>query len=317
MRAVVLDSSGVRFDSSYLEPQPADGESLVRVRYAGICETDLQLMRGYMGFRGVLGHEFVGVAESGPFAGTRVVGEINCSCRHCSTCDAGLGTHCPHRSVIGILNHDGVFADLVAVPDANLHLVPDELDDQQAVFAEPVAAAFQISKQTPLLPGLRAIVLGDGRLGTLCAQVLQLHGCDTTLIGKHADKLERIRRMDVNVDTLSEVVPDRSADLVVDCTGSATGLPFALQWVRPRGTVVLKTTVAGEQTLALAQIVIDEITVVGSRCGPFAPALKALARGEIEVAPLIDKIVPLESTLAALEEARTQPVFKILLQVSQ
>lgn len=315
MRAVVLDQSGVRFDSCYPDPQPRADEILVRVTYAGICETDLQLMRGYMGFRGVLGHEFVGVAQSGRFAGQRVVGEINCSCRQCPTCHAGLGTHCPHRSVVGILNHDGAFADVVAIPEANLHPVPESLDDQLAVFAEPVAAAFQIPAQIPLKRGTRAIVLGDGRLGTLCAQVLKLHECDTLLIGKHAEKLSRMRELKIDASLLSDLKPDRSADLVVDCTGSATGLPTALRWVRPRGTVVLKTTVAGEQTLALAPIVIDEISVVGSRCGPFAPALQALSRGDVHVAPLIDRIVPLESAPIALAESSTRKDFKVLIQM--
>lgn len=315
MRAVVLEQSGVRFESSYADPQPRVDEIMVRVTYAGICETDLQLIRGYMGFRGVLGHEFVGVAQSGRFAGQRVVGEINCSCRQCPTCHAGFGTHCPHRSVVGILNHDGAFADLVAIPEANLHPVPDSLDDQLAVFAEPVAAAFQIPMQIPLKRGARAIVLGDGRLGTLCAQVLKLHGCETLLIGKHPEKMDRIRQLQIEARSLADPEPDRSADLVVDCTGSATGLPTALRWVRPRGTIVLKTTVAGDQTLALAPIVIDEITVVGSRCGPFEPAIKALASGDIQVAPLIDQIVPIAQAAQALEDARTRPLFKILLQL--
>lgn len=317
MRAIVLDQLRVDLCIDHPRPAPAEGEVLVRVLRAGICETDLQLIRGYMGFRGVLGHEFVGIAESGPFAGRRVVGEINCSCRTCETCLAGRPTHCPHRSVIGILNHDGAFADFVAVPQRNLHVVPDAVSTDVAVFTEPLAAAFQIPAQLPIRREDRAIVLGDGRLGNLCAQVLA-GLCDRVLvIGKHAEKLAILRKLGLETCLLADRPRGRLADIVVDCSGSESGLPTALQLVRPRGTVVLKTTVAGTQTMSWAPIVIDEVTIVGSRCGPFDRALIALERGEVQVQPLISDRFNLPDGLAALERAQSKDVLKVLLDVER
>ena len=314
MQAIVLTKSGVEFDRSRPKPIPHPGEVLVRVLYAGICETDLQLVRGYMGFQGVLGHEFVGIAESGRFAGQRVVGEINCACRNCETCRAGLPTHCPQRTVLGILNHDGAFADYIAVPEENLHAVPDAVESTSAVFVEPLAAAFQIPAQLKLLGSENVVVLGDGRLGNLCAQVLALSGCRVLAVGKHPRKLALLEQRGIRTQLLESLYVEHWADIVVDCTGSPTGLPTALRFVRPRGTIVLKTTVAGEQTLALAPLVIDEITLVGSRCGPFIPAIEALAAGTVDVQPMIDKIAPLRDGLRLLDEARTTPAMKILLQ---
>jgi threonine dehydrogenase-like Zn-dependent dehydrogenase len=297
-------------------PNPGDGEVLVRVRCAGICETDLQLIKGYMGFRGVLGHEFVGVAESGPMAGRRVVGEINCACWTCATCRRGLHTHCPNRTVLGILNHDGAFADLIAVPQRNLHAVPDSLSDEIAVFTEPVAAAFQIPAQVPIRTQDRIIVLGDGRLGNLCGQVLARLSNHVLVIGKHPQKLTLLKTFGLSTALVSEPLDERSADIVVDCTGSETGLPTALKLVRPRGTIVLKTTVAGTQTLAWAPFVIDEVTLVGSRCGPFDQAITALENGEVNVQPLISERFDLSKGIEALDRAQAKSVLKVLLNVS-
>jgi threonine dehydrogenase-like Zn-dependent dehydrogenase len=213
------------------------------------------------------------------------------------------------------LNRDGAFADFVALPQKNLHLVPDNVPDEQAVFTEPVAAAFQIPAQVPLRSGMEVVVLGDGRLGNLCAQVLRNAGCRVLVVGKHRRKLDVLSKLGLTTAELADFSQRRCADLVVDCSGSPSGLPMALQVVRPRGTVVLKTTVAGEQTLALAPIVIDEVTIVGSRCGPFDRALGALAEGAIDVRPLCDGVLPIEDTVQALEEARTSPVLKLLLAV--
>jgi threonine dehydrogenase-like Zn-dependent dehydrogenase len=315
MRAIVLnDHVEVRDDRP--SPTPAEGEVLVRVVRAGVCETDLQLIKGYMGFRGVLGHEFVGVAESGPFAGRRVVGEINCACWHCETCSRGMNTHCPHRTVLGILGHDGAFADLIAVPQRNLHLVPDALSDDMAVFTEPVAAACQIAMQVTVRPDDRVVVLGDGRLGNLCAQVLARLSRRVLVVGKHDEKLALLLSMGIDTARLSDPLDERSADIVVDCTGSETGLPTALKLVRPRGTIVLKTTVAGVQTMAWAPFVIAEVTLVGSRCGPFDQALLALERGHVQVQPLISDRFTLSRGLDALARAQTNPVLKVLLDVS-
>jgi len=323
MRAVVLEGSDVSVRSDHPTPIPRDDEVLVRVTRAGVCETDLQLIKGYMGFRGVLGHEFVGVAEAGPFKGRRVVGEINCSCGECPTCRAGRSSHCPERSVLGILNHDGAFADFVAVPLRNLHAVPDSIPDDVAVFTEPVAAAFQVPAQVYVDHDMRVVVLGDGRLGNLCAQVLAGITQHVTVVGKHPEKLAMFQgppkgghyRGDIATKLLKDVEPDHSADLVVDCTGSPTGLPTALKLVRPRGTVVLKTTVAGEQTMAWAPIVIDEVTIVGSRCGPFDRALAALGAEQIDVLPLISARYDLSQGVEAIDHARSKPALKVLIDV--
>ena len=316
MRALALGDTEVAFRDDYPEPAPRPGEVLVRVIRAGICETDLQLIRGYMRFRGVLGHEFVGVAEDGPFAGRRVVAEINCSCGACERCRSGLRTHCANRSVLGILDHDGAFADAISVPHANLHVVPDALETDIAVFTEPVAAAFQIPAQLTITRDDRVVVLGDGRLGNLCAQVLAGSSSHVLVVGKHAHKLALLQSLGIPTCLLSDLPPERMADIVVDCTGSDTGLPTALKLVRPRGTIVLKTTIAGTQTLALAPIVVDEVTVIGSRCGPFADALAALQEGRVQVLPLISSRFSLWQGIEALEHAGTQPVLKVLLDVA-
>ena len=315
MRAIVLDN-GVRFRKDHPTPTLGVGEVLVRVTRAGVCETDLQLIKGYMQFRGVLGHEFVGVAQSGAYAGRRVVGEINCSCAACETCRNGLTSHCPNRTVLGILNHDGAFADLIAVPHRNLHLVPDSISDDVAVFTEPVAAAFQIPVQLPVRGSDRVIVLGDGRLGNLCAQVLAGMSDHVLVVGKHPQKLALLGARGIATALLSDGLPVRMADLVVDCTGSESGLPTALQLVRPRGTIVLKTTVAGTQTMPWAPFVIDEVTLVGSRCGPFDQALAALDEGRVDVRSLVSDRFPLSEGVRALERAQSKGVLKVLLDVT-
>jgi len=315
VRAIVLEKDEVQVDAVRPAPTPAADEVVVRVTRAGVCETDLQLIKGYMGFRGVLGHEFVGVAESGPFAGRRVVGEINCACWNCATCRSGFPTHCPNRTVLGILNHDGAFADLIAVPQRNLHLVPDSIPDDIAVFTEPVAAAFQIPAQLTISKDDRIVVLGDGRLGNLCAQVLASIADDVLVVGKHREKLGLLETMGLKTALLSDDLPKRAADIVVECTGSESGLPAALELVRPRGTIVLKTTVAGTQTLAWAPFVIDEITLVGSRCGPFDQALHALEQGLVDVEPLITDRFNLSNGVMALQRAQQKGVLKVLLEM--
>ena len=315
MRAIVLNDGGLSQVADYPTPTPRDGEVLVRVTCAGVCETDLQLVRGYMGFNGVLGHEFVGVAQSGPFTGQRVVGEINCSCWTCPTCKAGAPSHCPNRTVLGILDHDGAFADYIAVPQKNLHVVPDDMPADVAVFTEPVAAAFQVPAQMTIHRHDRIVVLGDGRLGNLCAQVLAHLSKDVTIVGKHQEKLALLHARGIRTALLNDFPAKRDVDIVVDCTGSPTGLPTALTLVAPRGTIVLKTTVAGEQTMALAPVVIDEVTILGSRCGPFDRALTALEDDEVNVLPMISARYGLSDGLAAIHHAGTKPVLKVLLDM--
>jgi threonine dehydrogenase-like Zn-dependent dehydrogenase len=281
------------------------------VHLAGICRTDLELVRGYMGFRGIPGHEWVGrvaASDDPSLAGCRVVGEINLACRHCPACAAGLDRHCPTRRVLGIVGADGAFADFVRIPVANLHRVPEGVPDRAAVFTEPLAAAFEILDQISIGPGVRAVVLGDGKLGLLVSQVLTRAGADVLLAGRHPEKLARARQLGIRTGT-----PSPGADVVVEATGSADGLGLALTLVRPRGTVVLKSTVAAEHRLDLAPAVINEVTLVGSRCGRFGPALDALATGQVSVLPLVDAVYPLGEGPAAFERAATPGTLKVLL----
>lgn len=312
MRAVFLEG-GVEL-RHLPRPRVGPGEALVRVRLAGICRTDLELARGYMGFRGVPGHEFVGIVEESPdpaWRGRRVVGEINCGCGRCTWCGGGDPRHCPERTVLGILGRGGAFADYLALPLANLHAVPPDLSDEAAVFTEPLAAAFEILEQVPVAPGHRVLVLGDGKLGLLIAQVLGRTGCDLTVVGRHPQKLALVD----GATTLltDDFNPSDQWDVVVEATGSAGGLATALQAVRPRGWLVLKTTVADPATLDLAPLVVKEVTLVGSRCGPFAPALRALSRGHVRVEPLVAARFPLSQAAAAFEQASRPGVLKVLL----
>ena len=311
MRGVFCDGSSIALRRDLADPEPGPGEVLLTVRMVGICDTDVQIARGYMGFRGVLGHEFVGTTADG----RRVTAEINNACHACLTCRAGLPGHCPNRTVLGILGHDGAMAEFVTAPERNLHAIPDAVDDRAAVFVEPLAAAFRITEQARVTSGTRVAVVGDGKLGLLSAWVLRLVGASVTLVGKHPAKLG-LAGPDIATCPLAEVARlARSQELVVDCTGSPTGLPTSLGLVRPTGTVVLKTTVAGDHALSLAPVVIDEVRVIGSRCGPFAPAIAALAAGTIDVRPLIQQVFPLDDAGAAFAAATGYGARKILLEV--
>ena len=310
MRALRWDGTRLTLARDFREPVPAAGEALVRVRFAGICRTDLEITRGYLAFRGTPGHEWVGevvAADDLTWRGARVVGEINLGCGTCAACVSGLARHCPHRRVTGIVEADGALADCLLLPVANLHRVPDAVADRDAVFTEPLAAAFEILDQVPTVAGAHAIVLGDGKLGLLVAQVLAGAGADVVLAGRHQAKLARARALGIRTAD-----PEPGADLVVDATGSPEGLVRALALLRPRGTVVLKTTVASEHRLDLAAAVINEVTIVGSRCGRFAPALTALAEGRVAVAPLIDAVYPLDDALTAVAHAARPGTLKVL-----
>jgi threonine dehydrogenase-like Zn-dependent dehydrogenase len=296
---------------------PSTERALVKVRLAGICSTDLQIFKGYMGFKGVPGHEFVGSVIEGPaeFVGRRVVGEINFGCGACDACRRDLSRHCPKRTVMGILDADGAFAELVSVPVNNLHFVPENVSDEEAVFTEPLAAACEILTQIQLNPGDDVLVLGDGKLGNLCAQALRLTGAKISALGKHADKLASIKQAGVRTIQLDDWQP-RLFDVVVEATGSASGLELALSAVRPRGTLILKSTIAGAHRVSLAPIVINEINVIGSRCGLFPDALDALAAKQVSVTPLIENIYSLNDGLAAISHAARPGARKILLRPS-
>ncbi len=311
MRGCYCDGSSVRFREDLPGPVRLEGEEPLHVHLAGICDTDIQLARGYMGFRGILGHEFVGTTDSG----RRVVAEINNACRTCPTCLNGSVHHCPHRSVLGILNHDGAMADIVMVPSVNLHEIPASIDDRQAVFIEPLAAAFRIAEQVPTSRGDRVAVLGDGKLGLLCAWVLRLTGASIHLVGKHPMKLAMAGAA-IEPILLDQCMSDaKSFDVVVDATGSPTGFSTALGLVKPQGTVVLKTTVAGDYFTNLAPVVIDELKVIGSRCGPFPKAIEALVNRQVDVLPLIEAEYPLEEAEEAFRRASTRGARKVLLRI--
>jgi alcohol dehydrogenase len=320
MKAIFCDGVSARLRTDLPEPTPAPGEVLLKVLRAGICDTDLQLARGYMGFRGILGHEFLAFDDQG----RRVTAEINQACRACPTCAAGQFGHCPHRVVLGIWGHDGAMAPWIAVDPRTVHRVPDAIDDRRAIFIEPLAAAFRILEQTRVDSHDRVAVLGDGKLGLLCAWVLRSTGARVTLVGKHAAKLalagpEIESRFKEEVESQVQTAggSDRARfDLVVDATGSASGLPLALKLVRPLGRIVLKTTLAAETSLAMAGIVIDEVTVIGSRCGPFPRAIEALARGEIDPVGLLGPEFPLERGEEAFAAAARPGAGKVVLMIS-
>jgi len=308
----------VRLRDDLRAPAPADGETLVEVLCAGVCATDLALQRGYMGFTGVPGHEFVGRALDGPLAGRRVVGEINAACGACPTCRAGLARHCPRRTVLGIRGRPGALAERLRLPHENLHAVPDALPTGRAAFTEPLAAAFEIVEQLAPPAGRRALVAGDGRLGLLCALVLAREGLEVTVAGRHP---ERAALLPDGVEHRTGLLEDPGRargtfDLAVEATGAAGVLPRVAACVRPRGTVVLKTTVEEPTRLDLAPLVVDEITLVGSRCGPFEPALAALADGSIVPDGLVDARLALERGEQAFETAARRGVLKVLVDVA-
>lgn len=311
MNGVYCDGTSIQFRDDLPTPVPGPGEVVLSVTAAGICDTDLQLARGYMGFRGILGHEFVGRTADG----RRVTAEINNACGECPTCRAGLTGHCPGRTVLGILNHDGAMAESVAVPVRNLHAVPDSIADREAIFIEPLAAAFRMIEQVKPSPGMRLAIVGDGKLGILCTLAAALSGAEVHLVGKHAEKLALVGGA-MTTHLLDEAGSlARSFDVVVDSTGSKTGLPTALGLVRPCGTIVLKTTIAGRYEIDLAPIVIDEVRIVGSRCGPFPRAIEALALGKVNVRPLIEAEFALEEAEAAFAAASSPGARKVLLRV--
>jgi threonine dehydrogenase-like Zn-dependent dehydrogenase len=318
MRAVWLEEERISVREDAPEPAGSGGEAVVRVTRAGICATDLELARGYYPYTGIPGHEFVGVVERGPdeLVGKRVVGEINAVCGGCAACQAGRGNHCERRTVLGIVNRPGAFAERLSLPPENLHRVPDHVPDDVAVFTEPLAAALRVMEQLTPRSEERVLVLGDGRLGQLVARVMTLAGHDVEAAGRHERKLALLRAAGIRTCG-PDSVEAGAFDVVVECTGSAGGFATARRALRPQGTLVLKSTYAGQLTLDASALVVDEIRVQGSRCGPFAPAIALLSEGKVDPRPLIDARFPLREGPAAFAQAGAGApgVLKVLLDI--
>ncbi len=316
MRGLVFDGQNPRFCDDLPQPQPGPGEALLKVRAAGVCRTDLEILKGYMGFAGVMGHEFVGEVVDGPadWQGRRVVGEINCLAADLPPGELPKN-HDPRRTVLGIAGRDGCFAEYVALPVGNLHAVPETVPDEAAVFVEPLAAACRIFEQLRVDGSDRIAVLGDGRLGLLCSFVLRTWSDHVLLVGRHEAKLELAARRDIATTTEADFDTSGGFDIVVDATGSPEGFAAAMAAVRPLGTLVLKSTVAAETGMNLAPLVIDEVTVIGSRCGPFQPALDMLQRGEVDPGDLVTARYELADGVDALQAAGDGSQVKVLIDV--
>jgi alcohol dehydrogenase len=302
-------------------PRVPEGFARIRLLAAGICSTDLELQRGYYGFSGTPGHEFVGEVVDSPaypmWLGRRVAGEINLACGRCVWCERGLGRHCPTRTVLGIVKHPGAFREFLTLPIHNLHRVPDSIPNEHAVFIEPVAAACEILDQVKIPKGDPVALLGDGKLGLLIAQVLQAHGARVHLFGRHRDKMRLVEKSRVTTEFVPKTLPQHAYRWVVDATGSAEGLRAAVTMCEPRGIIIMKSTVHGLVTIDTAPVIVNEITLVGSRCGRFEPAIRLLASGKVNVADLISDEFPLDRAPEAFARAATKGVLKVLLRPPQ
>lgn len=320
MHALLYDGQ-LRQVDDYPRPALRPGEALIRPSLVGICNTDIEITRGYKNFRGVLGHEFAGTVvacEDATWVGQRVVGEINAACRACATCARGDESHCPNRTTLGINRRDGVMAELFSLPIACLHAIPDRMPDTVAVFTEPVAAALEILEQIHIRPSDRIAVVGDGKLGLICAQALRLPGSAVTVVGRHPERSEFLNDLAIDAVHAEELARNHTTgsaafDIVVDCTGHPDGLQVARRLVRPRGYLVLKSTFAADSDIDVTNLVVDEIRLIGSRCGPFPAALRALDGGLFVTMPLIAARFPLRDGLRAFAAAAGR--LKVLLEV--
>ncbi|WP_041555295.1 MDR/zinc-dependent alcohol dehydrogenase-like family protein [Nostoc sp. PCC 7524] len=317
MKGLWLENNQLHLRTDIPIPEPPPDEALVRVLRAGICNTDLELLRGYYPYTGILGHEFVGLVEQGPehLVNQRVVGEINAVCGYCRFCRRGQPTHCENRTVLGIVNRHGAFADYLCLPVKNLHPVPENVPTDIATFTEPLAAALEIQQQVTICADDRVLVVGDGKLGQLVAQTLALTGCELLVVGRHRDKLANLEARGIKTG-LVDAVTDRSFDISVESTGNPEGFAIARRALRPRGTLVLKSTYAGNLSLDASALVVDEITLIGSRCGPFPAALDLLAAQKVDVKPLIHASYPLHDGLEAFKQAQRRGTLKVLLEMS-
>lgn len=315
MRALVYDGT-LRLEHAYPKPEPSARDALLKIRKAGICNTDLELIGGYLNFSGVLGHEFVGEVISGDpnYIGARVVGEINVADGTCDYCQKGIPSQCRNRKVVGIAGHQGAFADFMALNVFNLHRVPDRVTDDQAVFIEPLAAAFQILEAQHISPRDRVVVVGVGKLGMLCAQVIRLTGAEVIGVVRRDKQASLLNKWRIQAAAKSELA-SAQADVVVDCTGTQEGFADALDLVKPRGTIVLKSTYKGLPQTNLSRVAVDEIRVIGSRCGPFDAALRALEAGLVDVESLIEARYPLDQIEQAVQHAAQQGCLKVLVDI--
>lgn len=315
MKALWLENNQISLRE--VEPPAKSNEALVKVRMAGICSTDLELVKGYYPYTGILGHEFVGEVVSAPdtsWVGRRVAGEINAVCGKCEACQNRRPTHCENRTVLGIANRNGVFAEFTSLPLENLHAVPDSVSDEMAVFVEPLAAALEIQQQIQIQPSDRVLVIGAGRLGQLIAQTLALTGCDLQVAARHAHQQNILTTRGIRLTSETEIQPGKW-DVVVEATGSADGFNLGRRAVRPRGTMVLKSTYKGDMSVNFSSIVVDEITLIGSRCGPFEPAVRLLEKCEVDPSVLVSARYKLSDAVEAFEKAAQPGVLKVLLEI--
>jgi threonine dehydrogenase-like Zn-dependent dehydrogenase len=315
MHALWLENNAIDLREVAQPRKP--GEALIRIRKAGICSTDLELVKGYYPYTGILGHEFVGevvAAEDASWLGQRVVGEINVACNLCEQCLNGRPTHCENRTVLGIVNRDGTFAEFSTLPITNLHRVPDAVPDEMAVFTEPLAAAVEIQEQVQIKPTDRVLLIGAGRLGQLIAQTLALTGCDLRVLARHDLQQNLLKGRGIRIIPEEEIKPGRW-DIVVEATGSPRGFSLARRAIRPRGTLVMKSTYAGEMSVDMSSIVVDEINIVGSRCGPFEPALRLMESKQVDPTILIANEFTLGEVLKAFERAAQPGVLKVLVNI--
>lgn len=312
MRAVMYEKA-LRLDTTVPKPGPTSEQSLLKIRRAGICNTDLELMAGYKEFSGILGHEFVAEVVGGELAGRRVVGEINVTDGTCEMCQRGIPSQCLNRNAIGIDDHPGAFADYLALVSRNLYPVPDDVSDDMAVFVEPLAAALQVTEGVHISPRDRVVLIGAGKLGLLVAQVLKLTGADLSVVVRREKPAALLQKWGIRAVTADEL-SRRSAQVVVDCTGNAEGFAQALELVQPRGTIVLKSTYVGTPAANLTRVAVDEIRVVGSRCGPFDAALRLLSHGLIDTESMIDGRYSIDAALVAFDHAAKPGALKVLLE---
>ncbi len=314
IRALVYENGNLEIKEKKI-PKLKDGEVLIKIKMAGICNTDLEITAGYLGFEGTLGHEFVGIVEKDPegdLKGERVVGSINIPCGECYLCERGIENHCVNMEAIGMRKRDGAFAEYLKLPRENIHIVPKEISDKEAVLVEPLAAGMEIIEQEHIKATDEVVILGDGKLGHSVARVLYAAGKDPKLIGKHQNKLAKIGKIDIETYLLGEY--KGIADYVIECTGSSSGLKTALNLIRPRGTIVLKTTTADLNDIDMSKVAVDEIEIVGSRCGPFAPTLKMMKNNDLALDKMVDEIYDFEDSLKAFKEAQDSDKLKILLK---